>query len=107
MRTRPTQRHSERKTSSSNLPTLGARGEVARSRSCGFKEPPGPKRDHLVQWRRSVADLTESLPKNARKTLPVKGIGMNGTVHVDLLVRWLRHLYRNGNYMLDLESTIT
>jgi hypothetical protein len=43
-----------------------------------------PKRDHLVQWRRSVAHLTEGLPQNARKTLPVKGIGTNGTVRVDL-----------------------
>jgi hypothetical protein len=42
-----------------------------------------PKRDHLVQRRRSVAHLTEGLPQNAGKTLPVKGIGMNGTVRVD------------------------
>jgi hypothetical protein len=24
----------------------------------------------------------------------VKGIGTNGTVHVDLVDRWLRHLYK-------------
>jgi hypothetical protein len=28
------------------------------------------------------------------KTLPVKGIGTNGTVRVDLVDRWLRHLYK-------------
>jgi hypothetical protein len=25
----------------------------------------------------------------------VKGIGMNGTIRVDLVDRWLRHLYKN------------
>jgi hypothetical protein len=29
------------------------------------------------------------------KTLLVKGIGTNGTVRVDLVDRWLRHLYKN------------
>jgi hypothetical protein len=53
------------------------------------------KRDHLVQWRRSVAHLTEGLPQNVGKTLPVKGIGTNGTVRVDLVDWWLRHLYKN------------
>jgi hypothetical protein len=43
----------------------------------------------------SVAHLTEGLPQNAGKTLPVKGIGTNGTVRVDLIDRWLRHLYKN------------
>jgi hypothetical protein len=28
-------------------------------------------------------------------TLPVKGIGMNSTVRVDLVDRWLRPLYKN------------
>jgi hypothetical protein len=53
-----------------------------------------PKGDHLLQRWRSVAHLTEGLPQNAGKTLLVKGIGMNGTVHVDLVDRWLRHLYK-------------
>jgi hypothetical protein len=53
-----------------------------------------PKGDHLVQRRRSVANLTESLPRNAGKTLPVKDIGTNGTVHVNLVDRCLRHLYK-------------
>jgi hypothetical protein len=31
-----------------------------------------PKRDHLVQRWRSAAHLTEGVPQNAGKTLPVK-----------------------------------
>jgi hypothetical protein len=61
----------------------------------GIRNTLVPKRDHLVQRRRSVAHLTEGLPQNAGKTLPVKGIGTNGTVRVDLVDRWLRHLYKN------------
>jgi hypothetical protein len=54
-----------------------------------------PKRDHLVQRRRNVAHLTESLPQDTGKTLPVQGIGTNRTVRVDLVDRWLRRLYNN------------
>jgi hypothetical protein len=54
-----------------------------------------PKRDHLVQRRRNIAHLTESFPQNTGKTLLVKGIGTNRTVRVDLVDRWLRHLYKN------------
>jgi hypothetical protein len=54
-----------------------------------------PKGDHLIQRRRSVANLTKSLPQNAGKTLLVKGIGTNGIVRVNLVDRWLRHLYKN------------
>jgi hypothetical protein len=32
----------------------------------------------------------------------VKGIGTNGTVCVDLVDRWLRHLYKIRNYTLDI-----
>jgi hypothetical protein len=53
------------------------------------------KGDHLVQWRRNVAHLTEGLPQNVGETLPVKGISTNGTVRVDIVDRWLRHLYKN------------
>jgi hypothetical protein len=54
-----------------------------------------PKRDHLVQRQRNVAHLTEGLPKNAGKTLLVKGIDTNRTVRVDLVDQWLHHLYKN------------
>jgi hypothetical protein len=37
----------------------------------------------------------------------VEAVGTNRTVRVDLVVLWLRHLYKNGNYMLDHESIIT
>jgi hypothetical protein len=73
----------------------------------GVGKPLVPEGDHLVQRRRSVADLTESLQQNAGKTLLVKGVSTNGTARVDIVVRWLRHLYKKGNYMLDLETTIT
>jgi hypothetical protein len=55
-----------------------------------------PIGDHLVQRRRSVANLTESLPQNAGKSLLVKGISTNGTIRVDLVVWCLRHPYKNG-----------
>jgi hypothetical protein len=54
-----------------------------------------PKGDHLVQRRRSVAHLTEGLQQNAGKSLPVKGIGTNRTVRVNLVDLWLRNLYKN------------
>jgi hypothetical protein len=73
----------------------------------GIGNPLVPKGDHLVQRWRSVADLTEILPQNAGKTLPAKGVGTNGTVRIDLVVWWLHHFYKNGNYMLDLEAIIT
>jgi hypothetical protein len=66
-----------------------------------------PKGDHLVQRWRSVANLTESLRQNAGKTLPVKGIGTNGTVCVDLIDQSLRHLYKNRDYTLDIETIST
>jgi hypothetical protein len=46
-----------------------------------------PKRDHLVQRRRNIAHLTESLPQDTGKTLPMQGIGTNRTVRIDLLDR--------------------
>jgi hypothetical protein len=66
-----------------------------------------PKGDHLVQRRRSVANLTENLPQNAGKILLVKGLGTNGTVRVDLVGRWLRHLYKNRDYKLDIGLILT
>jgi hypothetical protein len=54
-----------------------------------------PKRDHLVQRRRNVAHLTESLAQNTGKTLLVKGIGTDRTIRVNLVDQWLRHLYKN------------
>jgi hypothetical protein len=69
-------------------------------------DPLVPEQDHLIQRRCSVANLTESLPQNAGKTLLVDAVGTNRAVRIDLVVRWLRHLYKNGNYMLDLESII-
>jgi hypothetical protein len=66
-----------------------------------------PKGDHLVQRRRSVANLIESLPQNAGKNLLVTGIGTNGTVHVDLVDWWLRHLFKNIDYTLDIETIST
>jgi hypothetical protein len=69
-------------------------GEHDRGRA-GVGDTLVPKGDNFVQRRRSIADLTEGLPQNAGKTLPVKGIGTNGTVRIDLVDRWLRHLYKN------------
>jgi hypothetical protein len=37
----------------------------------------------------------------------MKGIGTNGTVRVDLVDRWLRHLYKNRDYTLDIEPIST
>jgi hypothetical protein len=37
----------------------------------------------------------------------MKGISMNATVHVDLIDRWLHHLYKNRGYTLDIETTST
>jgi hypothetical protein len=65
------------------------------------------ERDHLVQRPCSVANLTESLPQNVGKTLPLEAVRTNHTVRVDIVVRWLLHLYKNRDYILDLESSIT
>jgi hypothetical protein len=51
------------------LRVLGV-GEHGSSRA-GVGNTLVPKRDHLVQRRRSVAHLTKGLPQNAGKTLPV------------------------------------
>jgi hypothetical protein len=37
----------------------------------------------------------------------VKGIGTNGTVCVDLIDQSLRHLYKNRDYTLDIETIST
>jgi hypothetical protein len=37
----------------------------------------------------------------------VKGIGMNGTIRVDLVDRWLRHLYKNYELHVRYQSTST
>jgi hypothetical protein len=51
-----------------------------------------------------VAYLTEGLSQNVGKTLPVKGIGMNGTIRVNFVDRWLRHLYKIRDYTLDIKT---
>jgi hypothetical protein len=69
----------------------------------GVGNPLVPKGDHHVQRHHSVANLTESLPQNAGETLLVKGVGMNGTVCIDLVERWLCICTTNRDYMLDIE----